>query len=224
MSKSLSKNVPSKKCFALVPTQMLSLRHLALDAHIDTGVKYDGSNTVIEDVIFEVDQLRDHLEDDIDDLQEEFKVLQKTKNSKVRQDFSPRFWRIIDEISRELFEEFSYSEMITTDCEVEWKEYFHHVYDAVVPEDRQPYNNLVWTILPKPPHDLDDTYRCWPVIKSIRGKFSILEAEAIKASTSLDVLKFQVQLGKEMVSIKNQIVHKSKALATCYRIIDWSMC
>ncbi len=196
---------------------MLSLRHLALDTHIKTGVKYDGNDVAIEDVIFEVDQLKDRIEKEIEDLQEDFKFTQKIKNSKV-QNFSNKFWKLIEEISIELFDEFSYSGVATTDEEVEWKEYFHIVYDTVVPDEAQVYLHQAWEALPQPPKNLDR-----PLIKSIQAKFDQLKIEGGKVDTLTDILNYHTNLGKELINLKKQITEKSKALSLCYRIIDWSM-
>ncbi len=201
---------------------MLSLRHLALDAHIGTGAKYNGNDMAIEDVIFEVDQLRDRLEKEIEDLQEDLKFTQKIKNSKV-QNFSNRFWKLTEEISTELFDEFSYSDVATTDGEVEWKEYFHSVYDTVVPEESQIYVHQVWGVLPQPPKNLDNTHGTWPLIRSIRRKFDQLKIEGGKVDTLTDVLSYQTNLGKELINLKKQIAERSKTLSLYYRIIDWSM-
>jgi hypothetical protein len=217
MSKILSKYVPSGKCFALGPIQMLSLRHLALDAHIKTGVKYNGNDVVIEDVIFDVEQLKDKLEKKIEDLQEDFKFTQEVKNSK-NQNFSKKFWKLIEEISTELFDEFSYSDVATTGGEVEWKEYFHIVYDTVIPDESRLYIHQVWEALPQPPKNLDR-----PLIRSIQTKFDQLKIEGGKVDTLTDILNYQTNLGKELINLKNQIIEKSKTLSLYYRIIDWSM-
>ena len=201
---------------------MLSLRHLALDAHIGTGAKYDGGDMAIEHVIFEVDQLKDRLEKEIEDLQEDFKFTQKIKNSKV-QNFSNKFWKLIEEISTELFDEFSYSNVVTSDEDVEWKEYFHTVYDAVVPDETQVYVHQVWDALPQPPNDLDNTHGTWPLIRSIQNKFDQLKIEGGKVDTLTDILNYQTNLGKEMISLKKQITEKSKTLSLYYRLIEWSM-
>jgi enoyl-[acyl-carrier-protein] reductase (NADH) len=201
---------------------MLSLRHLALDAHIGTGAKYDGGDMAIEHVIFEVDQLKDRLEKEIEDLQEDFKFTQKIKNSKV-QNFSNKFWKLTEEISAELFDDFSYSGVASTDGEVEWKEYFHTVYDAVVPDDRQVYIHQVWDVLPEPPCELDSNNRCWPLMRSIQNKFDQLKIEGGKVDTLTHILNYQTNLGKEMISLKKEITEKSKTLSLYYRILEWSM-
>lgn len=150
MSKILSRFFPSDRCFAPGPIQMLSLRHLALDALIGTGAHYDGDDVIIEDVIFEADRLKDRVEREIKDLKGQFAFIQEIKNSRV-QHFPNRFWRLVDEISIELFDEFNYSDATTTDEDVEWKEYFHNVYEIVVPDENQMYVHQVWDALPQPP-------------------------------------------------------------------------
>ena len=201
---------------------MLSLRHLALDAHIDTGARYDGNNTIIEDVIFEIVQLKDKLEKEVDDIKSDYEFTQKIKNTKC-QNFSNKFWRLTDEISTELFDEFSYSDAATTEGEVEWKEYFHCVYDVVIPDDGEIYNHHIWNMLPQPPNDLDNTHNCWPIIKSIRRKFEYLKIEGGKVDTLTDILNFQTNLGKDLLKMKKEIAEKNKILEYCYRVINWSM-
>ena len=62
---------------------MVSLQHITLDTLIKAGHKYDGMNTVIENVIFEVEQSRQMMIIEVDDLQEEYKLLKKIKDREV---------------------------------------------------------------------------------------------------------------------------------------------
>lgn len=201
---------------------MTTLQHHTLDTLIKAGHTYDGNNVVIENVIFEVDQLKERIEKEIEDLHEDFKFTQKIKNSKV-QNFSNKFWKLTAEISSELFDDFSYSGVTTTDGEVEWKEYFHTVYDAVVPDDTQVYIHQVWDVLPEPPCKLDINNRCWSLVRRIQNKFDQLKIEGGKVDTLTHILNYQTNLGKEMISLKKEITEKSKTLSLYYRILDWSM-
>lgn len=140
------------------------------------------------------------------------------KNSRV-QYFPDRFWRLIDEISVELFDEFNYSDATTTDEEVEWKEYFHNVYEIVVPEENQMYVHQVWEALPQPPNNLVTR----PLIRSIQNRFDQLRVEGGKVEALSDILKHQTELGKELINLKKRIAAKTKVLETYYRIIEWSM-
>lgn len=218
MSKILSRFLPSDRCPAPGPVQMLSLRHLALDALIGTGAHYDGDDVIIEDVVFEADRLKGRVEREIKDLKGQFAFIQEMKNSRV-QYFPDRFWRLIDEISVELFDEFNYSDATTTDEEVEWKEYFHNVYEIVVPEENQMYVHQVWEALPQPPNTLVTR----PLIRSIQNRFDQLRVEGGKVEALSDILKHQTELGKELINLKKRIAAKTKVLETYYRIIEWSM-
>jgi len=202
---------------------MSSLQHHSIDALIQSGFKYDGNNMVIENVIFEVDQLKTKVEKEIEDLQEDYKFLQKVKNKQSYSNVSQKFYDLIEYISKELFDDFTYSESTTSHEEVEWKEYFHCVYEHVVPDATQPHNNRIWEILPEPPTDLNMNYTRWPLINSIKNNFVRLKVESKKSQSLKEVLHTQINLGKEMFFLRNEIIEKSKTLSTYYRIIEWSM-
>ncbi|MDB4588357.1 hypothetical protein N9095_00095 [bacterium] len=201
---------------------MVSLQYMALDAHIKTGVKYDGNNIVIENVLFEVDQLKDSLKIEIDDLVEEYKLLQKIKNKEVLK-LSEKFEKIMSEISKELFDEFTYADSINTFEDVEWKEYFHCVYDIVIPDETSTFNPRAWETLPDPPEELDTNSDSWSIVNSIKRKFDALKVEGDKLSNVNDILESQKQLGKEMLILKKEIAAKNEVLEIYYRIIEWSM-
>jgi len=199
---------------------MATLQHLALGAYIDSGARYDGNNMVIENVIFEIDQLKDQMIAEIDDLNEEYAFLQKIKNKEATKNISEKFDELVLKISSKLFDSFSYSDVIGTDEAVDWKEYLHSVYDCVVPEEKTPYNHRVWEILPEQPKELAHDSPCWAIVNDIKESFEKLKAEGC---TLGDTLEVQKSMGKELVSLKNQIVAKNKILDVYYRILNWSM-
>ena len=209
--------------FTIEPKQkMISLRHLAVDAHIKSGVKCDCNNVEIMDVIFEVDQLREKVLMKLSDLEDDFQFTQKVKNSKP-QNFSEKFWNLNDQISVELFDKFNYSDAITTDEEVEWKEYFHCLYDAIIPDEGEFYNHSVWDALPEPPKDLDTNYPCWYMIQNIRRNFDQLKIEGEKVDTPFQIINTQTQYGKCLLELKKEILKEKKTLDMYNRIIEWSM-
>jgi hypothetical protein len=202
---------------------MVSLQHIALNAFIDTGAKYDGMNTVIENAIFEIEQLRHKVSIEIGDLQEEYKILKKIKDAEVYSNRSQKFYNIIDDISTELFDDFLYSESIETDGQVEWKEYFHCLYDAVVPDDREPYDKLIWTIVPSPPKELDTNDKMYPLVTSIKRKFEALRKEGDTLKSQKEILENQMRHGKELLKLKIELREKIKLYSMYEKIIHWSM-
>lgn len=201
---------------------MVTLQHLAVNALVQGGCKYDGSDVIVEDVVFEVDQLRAGIHLEIGKLKDEYKLLQITKTEQSYSGTTKLFDRLKAEISVELFDEFTYSYTTTLD-EVKWKEYFHCIYDQVIPEDMLPYNNRIWEILPPPPEDLDANSHGWRLIKSIKTKFAQLRAEGDKATPLKEILQEQFELGKEMIKLKKKIIHKGDILSIYNGIIEWSM-
>ena len=201
---------------------MVTLQHLAVNALVQSGCKYDGSDVIVEDVVFEVDQLRTGIHLEIGKLKDEYKLLQITKTEQSYSGTTKIFDRLKADISVELFDEFTYSYTTTLD-EVKWKEYFHCIYDQVVPEDMIPYNNRIWEILPPPPEDLDANSHGWRLINSIKTKFAQLRAEGDKATPLNEILQEQFELGKEMIKLKKKILHKGDILNIYNGIIEWSM-
>tara|TARA_R110002153_G_scaffold52979_1_gene148115 strand:- start:406 stop:1014 length:609 start_codon:yes stop_codon:yes gene_type:complete len=201
---------------------MTTLQHNALYSLVKSGVKYDGNNVVIENVIFEIDQLRQTLMTKIDDYNEEYKLLQKVKNKKACPPMSIKCLSLIDEISKELFDDFTYSEA-STSYEVEWKEYFHCVYDYAIPAEGQPYNKRVWETLPEPPPVLDVNSPRWALVNSIKNNFEKLRIEGEKSQSLSEILKEQSYIGKELICLKNEIIQLNKTLDVYNTIILWSM-
>ena len=204
------------------PLKMVTLQHRSVDALIQSGLKYDGNNVVIENVIFEVDQLKDILKIEIDDLNEEYKILQKIKNKKVLK-LSEKFEKIVSEISKELFDDFTYVDSINTFEEVEWKEYFHCLYDHMIPDETSPFNPRTWETLPVPPKELDSKSKCWSIVNSLKRKFDALKNEGHRLESPSEIFESQKQLGKELLTLKKEIATKNEVLETYYRIIEWSM-
>tara|TARA_B110000285_G_scaffold134770_1_gene151051 strand:- start:405 stop:1016 length:612 start_codon:yes stop_codon:yes gene_type:complete len=202
---------------------MTTLQHTALDTLIKVGHKYDGENVIIENVIFEVDQLRQSLQIELDDNNEEYKFLQQLKNKKSHSNYTAKMSQITSEISRELFDVFSYSEAITSYEEVDWKEYFHCVYDHVIPEEKQSCNIRIWEIIPESPPALDVNSPCWSIVKSIKNNFEKFRIESEKGQTLKDIFKEQSHLGKEILYLGKEIVETNKTMAVYNRIIEWSM-
>ena len=202
---------------------MVSLQHLALDAHIASGARYDGNNTVIENVIFEVDQKKDQLLVEIADLCDEYKSIQKTKNKKAAKNTSEMFDDIVFEISSKLFDSLTYSDIIHTNDEVDWKEYFHCVYDCVVPDENTPYNHGLWDVLPEQPKELDDDSPCKTIINDIKEGFEKLKSEGGKLESISTILQTQRFMGGQLIDIKRRIASRERSLDIYYKILNWSM-
>jgi hypothetical protein len=202
---------------------MTTLQHLAVDALTKSGHKYDGNDLVIENVIFEVDQFRQILQVELGDCHEEYKFLQEVKNTKSWSNTTSNFNNISRKISKELFDDFSYYDVKTTDEEIEWKEYFHCIYDYLIPEDKQPFNNRVWEILPPKPPELDTNSPNRYIVNSIKHNFEKLRIEGETLKTLDDILKEQTLLGKELIFLRKEIYQLNTTMDVYDRIIKWSM-
>jgi len=119
----------------------MNLQMLSLQTMVKSGIKYDCNNPIIKNVLFDVDCLAHDIDENISKL---IKLIQKYRlDLRKFSDFGsiklPDMYKydiIVDEISTLLFDTMTY-DTIKTHHQIEWKEYFHGLYDLVV----IPYHN-----------------------------------------------------------------------------------
>ncbi len=114
----------------------MNLQMMSIEALMKSGVKYDDKNPILLNVIFDIECENRNLDFEIDVLNT--RIRNCNKNLIDLHDFktikipnTSRYNQIIDELSDILFDEITYS-LLTTNLHVEWKEYFHSLYDLVV--------------------------------------------------------------------------------------------
>ena len=202
---------------------MISLRHLAVLKLTETQ-RYDGNDPIIEHVIFDVEQLRMKLED---------RLMAHRIRRPRRRAFrfsSKRYTELMDALSVELFDVFTYDHMISTPSHVLWKEYFHALYEFVIVDVDNSYHLIVSTIryyseLEKPEMvDTDDP--CYGIINRILRYFDGIRAEqeALEKRYSMELeMKTGVEYGMKLVEWTNEWKVLLGELDVYEKIIDWSL-
>lgn len=109
---------------------------MSIEALMKSGVKYDDKNPILCNVIFDIERENRELDSKIHILNTRIRNYSRNLNDlhdfkTIKVPNTSRYNEIIDEVSDLLFDEITYS-LITTNLHVEWKEYFHSLYDLVV--------------------------------------------------------------------------------------------
>lgn len=202
---------------------MISLQHLAVLKLTETQ-RYDGNDPIIEHVIFEVEQLRMKLED---------QLMAHRIRRPHRRAFrfnSKRYTELMDALSIELFDVFTYDHIISTPSQVIWKEYFHALYEFVIVDVDNSYHLIVSTLryyseLEKPEMvDTDDP--CYGIINRILRYFDGIRAEqeALEKNYSMELeMKTGVEYGMKLVEWTNEWRVLRGELDVYEKIIDWSL-
>lgn len=201
---------------------MLSLQQLAVHS-LTHHTKYDGSDVVVENVIFEVDQMRRKLEEDIEKHNSLKPVYPKIKYDVTRYD------TYVDEIGTYLFDYFTYDHSITTDAHVQWKEYFHTLYEFVVVDYREihsvgsryQYYDKINKPTMVPTSDVN-----YHTINYINNLFTSLESEHEILLESTSIQDYHTDYLKHGRELFEWICEKRKMEDTLEKyedIINWSM-
>jgi hypothetical protein len=189
---------------------MMSLQFLAIKTLTNSDVKYDKSDPVLQNVIFDINSALSKLHNRI------FYLVRRIRNvrfqlDKRMTDFTTikfpslnEYDDIIDELSEILFDEFVY-DIIETPEQVAWKEYFHGLYDLVVVpfhKDRTQYLMMIqeslkyFDILKPPIVDLNPHDKLYVKVRHCDDLFARLrrEHEAIRVPKFFKKLKKHVEL------------------------------
>ena len=202
---------------------MFSLQHLAVLKLMETQ-PYDGNDPVIENVIFEAEQIRNNLEDEL--------VLHHgRKPRRGTPNFEFKFYNeLMGTISTQLFDVFTYEDLITTREHVVWKEYFQTLYEFTVIDMNDSFYLLSSTLkhydeLEEPPM-VDYNDPCYSNINYINNLFMSLRAEQEVLATQL-TMKSDFDTGVDFGMKRLGWTQEWKAihdrLDVYTRIIEWSL-
>ncbi len=114
----------------------MNLQMLALQTIMRNGGKFKETEPVFKNIIFDVDSLLYETELKTSILKRQVNCsrrnLYKTSEfSSIQVPDTTEYDKVVDQISNLLFDDMSY-DMITTHEQLEWKEYFHGLYDMVI--------------------------------------------------------------------------------------------
>lgn len=201
---------------------MLSLQQLAV-YNLIKHAQYDGSDPVVENVIFEVDQLRHKLEEDI----EKHNSL-KPRHPRIKYN-TLNYDTYVDEIGAYLFDHFTYNDSITTDAHLQWKEYFHTLYEFVVIDNREIHavgsRYHYYNKINRPDMVPDDDVN-YHTINYINNLFKSLEAEhkiLLEGTSIQDYHDDHLKYGRELFEWIQEKRRMEDILEKYEDIINWSM-
>ena len=204
---------------------MVSLQHLAVLKLSETQ-RYEGDDPMIENVIFEADQLRHQTRDELIK-----HMTLKPRRVSLRFDIET-YTTVMDHLSEELFDVFTYGEMIQTPEHVKWKEYFHTLYECVMIDNDVSFNLMASTLRyhddleSERPPTLDTNDTCYHIVNRIDDAFKCIKVEQRKLAKQYDVrqdLKDCTKFGMKMLEWTNEfkVIQTKNGIYT--RIIEWSM-
>ena len=201
----------------------MKLEHMALYTIIK-NVKYDGSNNVIENALFEIDQIIPKLEEELEE-----HINQEPQMPVYINDYTS-YTYICNLLSKLVFDNFNYNEHITTCEHVEWKEYFQTMYHYVVMNDIDEYTFLPCTLnyydilpVPKMVDEKDDNYH---IIMRINNLFLSLKEEHSILSKEISIESYHdryKQYGMKQLEWYDNKRYMEDILKKYTEIIQWSL-
>jgi hypothetical protein len=144
---------------------------------------------------------------------------------------------IVRQLTIELFEDFSWNK-IRNKHQVDWKEYFHNLYDLIIADyDSDHASNLIvareiinYHNVIQEPDELVFSDRLYPIISNIKSLFNRLKTEQRKTADKLSSMKSIVyNTHKVSTEIQYDIIEWQSAIRKLERendlyneIINWS--
>ena len=114
----------------------MNLQILSLQTMVKSGFKYDDNDPIVKNVVFDVDCLAYELDSKILKLNK--RIQNCRRGLRKLSDFGTiklpnmnKYDNLVEEISTLLFDNIDY-DLLKTHQQIEWKEYFHGLYDLVV--------------------------------------------------------------------------------------------
>jgi len=215
----------------------MSLQFDSLRAFIKTGAIYDDENPIIKNIVYDVDRANHALErENIKNLFE----ISKLKSCRWVEMYRPeidQYCKYLDRLSEELFDNFKYVR-VETDEQVEWKEYFHSLYELIVvdvDEDRPDTTTSLlfqelykhWDTFTEPKH-LKPKDKLYPIVESIRRKFRDLKTahyEFTKYDSKQTIINNHfkdVAIRKKHNSLLRSIDNNDRILDAYSEILRWA--
>jgi hypothetical protein len=198
---------------------------------MDSGQSFGHNEPDQEDVIWEIDVMTEHLHAKVSRMESAIKTMSDEINDNSALDVvitSADEMQLI--LSNELFDKFTYCDNVTVE-EIPWKEYFHVLYDAIVPENE--YVTL-FTVLSMfkchvmicPPDGTPPTQRTRNILNIFKAY--ILEYDKYMSNINIDEImsnhrKAKTDIGTRLVHTRNELRTIKTKLDVYTRILAWSL-
>jgi hypothetical protein len=201
---------------------MASLAHQSLYALVKSGATIDRDDPIIRDQLFSVQMTR------TSHLQRIRKLRSKIGKTKTKAHEYSNFrnlpkvnYYMIDtacsDLSTELFDRFTWASIVTP-SQAAWKEYFHSVYDLIVPDSNDHIGKLIMMhatlkyhdIIPPPNDPIDPKDTCIHTIKRLLENFKREQVSACKMMGDFD---FQIkETVRHATAIQVDIIRMNREL------------
>ena len=218
----------------------MNLQILAAQVHMRSGAEYDATNPILNNVMFDVARLMYETCDNIKHLKKQAQnlrdnILSLSDFRTIRMPDIDRYSDLADQYADILFESITYDRM-TTRVQMEWKEYFHGLYDLVVfphISDRthfiQMANELYkyFHVLKPPEKHLEpgdplyvDTTACMDLIHKMKSEHRSIMTKKLTNKLNKHI---QTQVNKRykhrLLEIKLESLIRIRD--DCYELIQW---
>jgi len=220
----------------------MNLQILAIQTIMNSGIKYDDTDPIMKNVMFDLDGIINETDDKINKLKKQ--IINSRKNLYKFSQFnaipikdSKSYDQIVDELSTLLFDDMNYSR-ITTIEQIKWKEYFHGLYDLVVfPYQSDRTHHLQMT---------NDIYKYYDILEIPKKQLEVTDPLYVDVKFCQDLFKkLKIEHKKMMIpkifkkmkqNVENQVTrrfkHKNmeikleklyKYREQCTKLVKWSL-
>lgn len=181
-------------------------------------------NQVINDLIFEIEQIKEQLDDEIDNQE-------SIINDSLQEDEPDLddYYDISYDIYETLFRIFNYKTVVQSELHVQWKEYFHCLYEhCVIDYDSEQFFHFIVKSfdLFTPPEELSPSDPCYDIVRTLKNLFDKLKVEHIHITKQLltpaDYMTYRVERGMkhfQMIQHRNHLITRKNAMEG---ILKWS--
>ena len=215
----------------------MSLLYQSAITLMNSGARFTDSY-ILNDVIFSVDQEKVFIENKLTEMDIEIKELtsklHKYELSAMHKGKIYELSELLEHITHVLFDVFKYSE-ITDVIDVEWKEYFHVLYDVYIPHQYEGcpidvYSGLHSSYMLYDKFKLPDEEPVCDSAKYTQRLFVQFRELHSDIVSGCDLATFiennrisKLTDSKRLVELYRQRAPLEKKLETYYSLIEWSM-
>jgi len=217
----------------------MNLQFESLRAHIKSGAIYD-EGPIIKNIVFDVERANIQIEKENTKIRARLEQIKKELNRDTTFDdmtfVIDEYNECMEKLSHELFDMYTY-DRIHTDRQVEWKEYFHFLYDMIVVDISEENTTtlillyeiyMYWNTIEEPTM-LEQTDNLYGIVDSIRRHFGNLKNVHRKFTldnigSKLTKKYFEsVSIRKERQSLTKALENNTRLLGIYGEILEWSI-